>query len=85
MGFVWYKIIIGGGHFKVDEEIGLPLTQCQFYSGNPHIVSIDRGSKLYKPIHLKWWNDMTKVLTLRKRIDGHNSKGCQTIRNRTST
>ena len=26
------KFIAGGGHFKVDEEIGLPLTQCQFYS-----------------------------------------------------
>jgi hypothetical protein len=45
----------GGGHFKVDDEIGLPLTQCTFYSGNPHIVSIDRARKFYKPIHMKWW------------------------------
>ena len=30
------------------------------FETNPHIVSIDRAKNFYKPIHLKWWNDMTK-------------------------
>ena len=49
-----------GGHFEVEDEIDLPLTQCTFYSGNPHIAKISKCRNFYKPLHLQYWTKKTK-------------------------
>tara|TARA_B100001564_G_C20288430_1_gene511400 strand:- start:238 stop:594 length:357 start_codon:yes stop_codon:yes gene_type:complete len=49
-----------GGHFEVEDKIDLPLTQCTFYSGNPHIAKISKCRNFYKPLHLQHWEDKTK-------------------------